>query len=373
MQKLSILFGVDLRSLAAFRIGAALVILCDLLFRSRELTAYFTDAGVLPRIARIELYETADQFRSVDMWSLHLLSGQFWVQALLMVAAAAAAICLLVGYRTRLAAVVSWLLLLSLDSRNPLLVNSGDVLLRCMLLWSLFLPLGARFSLDRIADRHSRGPRAVSVASAAIMLQLSMMYFFSALFKFHDAWLTECSAVYYALNCDAYLTQFGQWLRERPVELHKALTLATFVLEFAGPIIVFSPWKTAILRLITTLVFWGFHVGLALTLTIGLFPPICMVGWLVFLPTEFWDYLARRLPTGLGRYAAQPGAAGHRPCGRRPRRRPESSDRQPSTDIAVWLLAGQRHRAGGATLHHRLEYPRVEFLTARGGRDASAL
>ena len=43
------LFGVDLRSLALFRVAIAVVVLVDLVVRADDLTALYTDVGVLPR------------------------------------------------------------------------------------------------------------------------------------------------------------------------------------------------------------------------------------------------------------------------------------------------------------------------------------
>ena len=40
---------LDTRSLAVFRVGLGLLLLADILERSRNLTAHYTDAGVLPR------------------------------------------------------------------------------------------------------------------------------------------------------------------------------------------------------------------------------------------------------------------------------------------------------------------------------------
>ncbi|MFC6769817.1 HTTM domain-containing protein, partial [Natrinema soli] len=110
--------GIDPRALAAFRIGLGLVVLCDLLFlRVPGLGTFYTDEGVLPRSALAEASPT------LATWSLHALSGSVWLQALLVSIAGGAAACLLVGYRHRLAAVVSALLLASLFARNPSLVN----------------------------------------------------------------------------------------------------------------------------------------------------------------------------------------------------------------------------------------------------------
>ena len=51
---------------------------------------------------------------------------------------------LLVGYRTGLATCVSWFMLLSVQARNPIILQGGDVLLRLLLFWGIFLPLGER-------------------------------------------------------------------------------------------------------------------------------------------------------------------------------------------------------------------------------------
>ena len=298
-KKLAELFGVDLRSLAAFRIGVGLVLLADLLFRAEALTAYFTDAGILPRTARIELFELGDRFGFRHMWSLHMLSGTLWSQVVMFVIAAVFAFWLMVGYRTRLAAVASWILLLSLDARNPVILNSGDVLLRSMLLWSLFLPLGACWSIDRrLAGKDSRLPtRVLSMASIALLLQLGLMYWFSAVFKakpvegMASPWTEDFSAVYYALNCDAFATRIGLWLRQFPTVM-QGLTVFSLAIEVVGPILVFSPWLTKWLRGGVVAAFCLFHLALWATLTLGLFPVICIVCWLLFVPGEFWEALA---------------------------------------------------------------------------------
>lgn len=300
-EKTTEILGIDLRSLAAFRIGVAGTLLLDLWYRGQEITAYFTDAGVLPRVGRIEALEAGDQFGFRHMWSLHLMSGEYWAQLGLMLVAALFASWLLIGYRTRLAAVASWVLLMSLDGRNPVLLNSGDVLLRSMLLWSLFLPLGARFSVDaRSKGNDIKIPtRVVSMASVALMLQLCAMYWFSTVNKMKSLddmpspWTGDYSAVYYALNCDAYVSRLGLWIRQFPT-LMRYLTGSSLWLEMIGPMLVFSPWLTKWIRAAVVVVFVMFHIGLGLCLTIGLFPLICIVCWLVFVPGEFWDFATKR-------------------------------------------------------------------------------
>jgi len=142
---LRIVFGCDLRTLALFRINLALLILADLVMRSRDLVAHYTDDGILPRADYLGILNGA-------VSSLHFISGSAWIEALLFMLAALVALALLAGYRTRLATFVSWLLLLSLQNRNHMILQGGDMLLLLLLFWGLFLPLGARFSVDRALD-----------------------------------------------------------------------------------------------------------------------------------------------------------------------------------------------------------------------------
>jgi len=294
---LSMILGVDLRSLAAFRIGIALLLLADLWSRSRDLMAHYTAAGVLGGSARFAGFRVADDTGLNYQWSLHDISGNYWFQVALFLVAAFFAVWLLIGYRTQLAALISWVLLVSLQTLNPLVLSGGDVLLRCLLFWALFLPLGALASVDsRLRPPSAPLPKSVlSVASAALLLQVCMMYMFSVVLKQHPRWMGEFTAIYYVLSLDAYVTPLGHWLLQYP-ELLRVLTACTFFLEWAGPIIVFAPVANGWLRLLVVLAFWLFHVSLMLTMELGLFALICMVAWIPFLPSCFWDTVLSRKP-----------------------------------------------------------------------------
>src|SRR3954468_9750905 len=43
------IFGLDLRSLALFRIGLGIILLFDIIIRYEDVHAFYTDEGVLPR------------------------------------------------------------------------------------------------------------------------------------------------------------------------------------------------------------------------------------------------------------------------------------------------------------------------------------
>lgn len=139
-------FELDLRSLAVFRVGLGLLLLCDLVNRAWWLRAHYTDWGVMPREALLDtLWDRA--------WmSVHLFSGTFAPTAILFVLSGAVAVALLVGFRTTIATALSWFLLISLHARNPIVLQGGDIIFRLLLFWAIFLPLGARWSIDAALD-----------------------------------------------------------------------------------------------------------------------------------------------------------------------------------------------------------------------------
>lgn len=282
------IFSLDIRSLAIFRMGLGLILLMDLAGRLPNLTAFYTDAGILPRSFVLKEY-----FHE-GVWSLHVLGGDSAFIAALFLLAALAAILLLIGYQTRWATFISWLLLLSLQNRAPIILTGGDELLRHFLFWSLFLPLGACFSVDRALNRNP-DPPPVSLTSGgtiALMVQVIMVYFFSALLKTGEEWHSEGSAIYYALNIDAITTAFGQSLLHLPNNLLYGLTRTVYALELAGPFLLISPLATDAVRMATITVFILFHLGLAASFHLGIFPWVSIVGLLALLPTGFWNHLA---------------------------------------------------------------------------------
>ena len=117
------LFGVDLRALAALRVGLAGVVLADLAQRAGDLIPFYTDDGVLPRAALVPLKHAWD-------FSIHSAAGGAPVIASLFVLQGVAALALLLGARTRLATALVWVLEWSLQNRNPLVLSGGDDLLR---------------------------------------------------------------------------------------------------------------------------------------------------------------------------------------------------------------------------------------------------
>jgi hypothetical protein len=180
-------------------------------------------------------------------------------------------------------------------------MQGGDHLIRMLLFWGIFLPLGACFSVDaaRSAD-HPAPRRVLSPGTVAYILQLCIVYWFAAAWKWAPEWRTEGTAVYLALEVDSFTTRFGLFLLQFP-ELLRYLTYSSLYLETLGPVLLFLPFAVGLQRMLAIAAFTMFHIGLALTLDLGNFPWVCMAGWVALLPSSFWDKVQAQLgPAGNG-------------------------------------------------------------------------
>jgi len=282
--KLQELFGIDLRSLALFRIGLGVAVLADVAIRAFDLVGLYTDRGVLPRDLLLSM-EGPGVYLSAHYWA----SADPLLQGALFAITAVCAVALLVGWRTSLATLACWYLVASVQIRQPLAYMGGDSILRLLLFWGLFLPLAARFSLDKAQGRvRPRPDRFVSGATVAVLLQVCLIYWVTALRKTGDLWWSG-QAIFYALQLDELATPLGVLMRDYPTVL-ETLTYVTLGLELFGPFLAFVPIRTAAFRLTIIGVFWAFHAGMAVTMNIGLFPLFSMVAWLPFVPTQAWTW-----------------------------------------------------------------------------------
>ncbi len=287
--------ALDLRALALFRIVLGLVLLGDLIDRARDLTAFYTDAGVLPRVAVV-----ANPFDPYHV-SLHLAHGGLWFQVLLFVIAGAAHLALALGWRTRTAAFVSFVLHASLVARNELTLQGSETVLRAMGFWALWLPIARRWSIDAL--RHAPAeppPQTVCLpATAALILQIAYIFFFSALLKTSPDWWQDGTAVYYALHWDELATPFADWMVHAvPEGVLRLLTRAVWVFELVGPLLFVVPWRTGWFRGLGVVLFGFMVANFALSFRLGVWPFAALVTLAPLLPSRWYDALERLAPRG---------------------------------------------------------------------------
>ncbi len=273
------LFGIDVRCLAVLRIAIAALLLTDLGFRWPFLVECCTDDGFLPRELVLE----------PDSWmSLQMLDGSAAFQAAHFIAAGFCSLMLLIGFKTRPALVCCWLLTISLHARNGFLLDAGDDLLRSLMFWSLFLPMGARYSIDARGRDSKKQEIVVSPASAALLLQFACLYFFAGWFKTDQGW-SDGTAIEMALGQTQWIRPAGHFLRQYP-ELLRYLTHAVVWFEILAPLLLFVPFRTRKIRMLVIPAFWLFQVSLASTFWLHLFPLITAAATIPFLSSILWPF-----------------------------------------------------------------------------------
>lgn len=290
--------GCDARSLALFRVAISCLLLFDVGDWILHTEQLFSPSGLLDSA-------TAKQLSPFGV-SLTYLSESIWYTKSLLLLLAMASISLGLGWHTKPATIICWVLLVSFHVRDPLVLISGDALLRMMLLWSIFTPVEQVWSLDARKKRNwslrSRKERKeeppVPDASASqtwvftagtvcLILQVCMMYWSAGLAKFNDTWFNG-TALEYVLRSDVYARPLGGWLLNHPTIL-KGLTQATPWLEITAPLLLFLPFANNRMRLLAIVLLGSFHLGIEASLSVGKFSVISMIAWLPLLPATLWN------------------------------------------------------------------------------------
>ena len=269
------------------RIAIALIVIADLIIRASDLTAHYTDDGMWPT-ALIKTFGYSKGY-----WSLHALSGNYWWVVSLFVIHFVFAFFLLVGFKTKLSTLLVWLLLISLHNRNLFVLQSGDDLLRLLLFWGLFLPWANCYSVD---SKKNYIPQKQSIiANLGYLLLIASVYFFTINLKTSAEWRSEGSAIYYALSLEQMrLPIIGDWLYQYPA-LMRVLTWFVFYAELVIPFLILIPSKNGYLRFVAFLLVLILHLGIGLTLYVGLFYVINIAITIAFVPKFVFDKLQNKL------------------------------------------------------------------------------
>ena len=291
---------IDARSLAVFRMIAGALIVADLLLRARNFSFYYTDDGAVPR--SLAMAVTRD-----NTFSIYHFTTDPTIIALLFVVQGLIAVQLIVGYRTRLATILAFLFVVSLDHHNPFVLSYADTLFRLLLFWAIFLPLGERWSIDAVhADTPPRESVA-NLASTAILLQMVYMYFVNGLHKTGSTlWLSgEATVLIFGLDDTTFL--LGDFMRNFPTLLEYG-GLLWFYLLLGSVLLVLLPGRP---RMLLVGLLFGGHAAFAITVRIGAFPYVAIAGLVLFLQAQFWkdveavgQFLERFWPGLMGRFTA---------------------------------------------------------------------
>lgn len=210
------------------------------------------------------------------------------------------------GWWTRTATIVSFVLLLSVSRRNPWILNSGDALLRHAVLFLALTPAGEVLSLDRWRrdrDGFWQVPHRSPWGLRLLQLQLCTVYLFSVVHKLRGtAWLDGT-----ALADSWRLADLARF--DLPMVVYDSAwiaaagTGATLVIEAALAVLI---WHRR-LRPYVIATGLALHLGIELSMAVGFFSAVACTLYLAFVPHDTAErWLARMARTGAPAVAAPP-------------------------------------------------------------------
>ena len=293
-------FQVDSRSLGIFRIFLGILCLVDIVRRWDFIDVFYTNNSIISASTSNSYYK---------MFSLLTSFTKSWEVHLFLLIGIIASICLILGYRTKVAHIISAVVIISLHNRAIILENAADMFFNSILIWTIFLPLGISYSIDALKkslitfddncidelNNRSKGVnqpfKIYSLAYFAILYQISAIYFFTAFNKNGYDW-NNGSAVYKMFQLDTFITPIGYYIRDfiSPT-VSKFLTYSTIYLEYSIPILLFIPFYSYIFRFIAVIALIIFHTTIRLSVKIGLFSQTMMITYILLIDTKIYDFI----------------------------------------------------------------------------------
>ncbi len=227
----------------------------------------------------------------------------FWVRMLFLVFAASA-VCLTIGFLTRLNSVIVYVCLASIQQRNLFILHGGDTFLRVAGFFLIFSAAGAALSVDRLI-RIWRGKEGVEIrprrpwAQRMIQFELSLVYFVGFCWKVAGPMWVQGTALSYIYRLDE-LQRFPlpSWFLN--ATMMKLATWFTLVLEFALGVLI---WIRE-LRYYLLAVGLVFHLFIEYSMNIPMFEWDILSAYVLFIDAadlrRVWNWIGGRVGLYLG-------------------------------------------------------------------------
>ena len=197
---------------------------------------------------------------------------------------------LLVGYRARVATLVIAYLHLSLQARNPFILNSGDRLFMIVAALAAFMPLSHRFGVDAWlrAKKRLPIPDASVWGQRLVGLQISYVYLNSTFAKLANRRWQSGMALRDVLASPVF-AEWPMYIDNRPVIW--GLTYGTLAFELLFPVLVWFK-KIRPYAIVSGVLF---HIGIDVTMVIPIFSYIMIVSYLAYLSDDEASWLWRKV------------------------------------------------------------------------------
>ncbi len=301
--------SIDRRTLGFSRILLGFLMITDLFRRTPDWLAMFSDKGVLPNHVQLwrtngwGLFSIVNAFSSApDLWAL-------WFVIL------CTFFCVFVGYKTRIAQLMALVFISGMNARVLLIENGGYVVYNLLALWTCFLPMGDRFSVDALLASMRRRKEAnaeelndrsgvmekrlekpyVSLIAGVILLQICAIYYFNVIHKTGALWKNG-TAVHYVLWVDRMVTPIVADVRGHiPPILIIVATKFVLMSEAGIPIALASPLGRTWARRIVLTLMCMLHIGFGSTFVLGPFAwSMCLFSTLL-ITTDDWNIASRTM------------------------------------------------------------------------------
>ena len=185
---------------------------------------------------------------------------------------------MLLGYRSNLSVLASYLGLLLESQWNRLPLSSSHPAMTTMVFCLIWAETGRVWSLDARRNPQRESEDVAAWPLYLIRCQMAVIYFTSGLFKVLSPAWRDGSAIHWVLNLNSF--HRFPWVPGPAVEpLLSLLTWGTLLFELAFPVLVM--WRPT--RTITVLAGIGLHLGMGVTLELGLFSWVMLAGYIAFL------------------------------------------------------------------------------------------
>jgi hypothetical protein len=247
-----------------------------------DLNDFFGSDGVLPRQPAVPF-----EWGVFEFWTDDRALAIGWAVLLL------SAIAMTIGWHSRLAALIVFVLIMSFEFRNSYIFNSGDNLLRVEALFLALSPCGAALSLDQkrmtgtFWTAQIRAPWLVRL----LQIQLSLIYLATFQIRMTGEKWPQGTAMSYALRLeDMLIIPAPQWISTNALLMNVA-TWGTLLLELAIGILV---WNRRC-RPIVLAAGFVLHSAILVSVAVGFFTPAMFVLYVAFVSPE----TIRRLPDRL--------------------------------------------------------------------------
>jgi len=316
---------IDRRTLGFARILFGFLLIMDLFRRTPDWLNMFSDKGVLPNHLNLFRPQAWGAFTFLNAFST---APELWVLWGVMLATY---ICVLIGYKTRIAQVMTAVLVASTNGRILLIENGGYVVFNLLAMWTAFLPMGDRFSVDALLDSMRRRKEAnadelndrtdlvperrlsphVSLVVGAILLQICAIYYFNVIHKTGSAWRNG-TAVHYVLWVDRMVNPLVALVRGHvPPPLIIFASKFVLMAEAGIPLCLASPLGRTWARRVAVALMCVLHIGFGTTFVLGPFAwSMCVFSTLLFT-TDDWEIAARTMRrTHRARVVVFDGASG---------------------------------------------------------------